>query len=54
MPTAPSTNQPKAFPTANLEQIAGCLRSKGKPKTPAQMRTATEREVVRRRDRGRY
>jgi hypothetical protein len=39
----------------NLEElVAGCLRSKRKPKTLAQMRTAIEREVSRRHDRGRY
>jgi len=42
------------FPGANLEEVAGCLRSKGRSKTPAQMRTAISREVTRRHDRGRY
>ena len=42
------------FPEADLEQVAGCLRSKRKPKTPAQMGTAIRREVIRRYDRGRY
>jgi hypothetical protein len=45
---------PKSFSATNLEQVAGCLRSKRKPKTLAQMRAALEREVVRRRDSGRY
>ncbi len=45
---------PKSFPASNLEQISGCLRSKRKPKMLIQMHTAMEREVVRRRDRGRY
>ena len=45
---------PKSLPAAGLEQVAGCLRSKRKPKTLAEMRAALEREVVRRRDRGRY
>jgi hypothetical protein len=54
MPNAPPTNQPKAFHTANLEQVAGCLRSKMKPKTLAQMHAAIAREVARRLDRGRY
>ena len=40
-------------PTA-IEEVAGCLRSKRKAKTPAQMRTAIEREVTRRHGRGRY
>jgi AbrB family looped-hinge helix DNA binding protein len=42
------------FPDSNLEDVAGCLRSKRKGKTPAQMRGAIGREVMRRRDRGRY
>jgi AbrB family looped-hinge helix DNA binding protein len=42
------------FPEADLDEVAGCLRSKRKPKTLAQMRTAIRREVIRRYDRGRY
>ena len=42
------------FPETELDQVAGCLRSNRKAKTPAQMRTAIEKEVSRRRDRGRY
>jgi AbrB family looped-hinge helix DNA binding protein len=42
------------FPDANLEDVAGCLRSRRKSKTPAQMRAAIGREVRRRHDRGRY
>jgi AbrB family looped-hinge helix DNA binding protein len=42
------------FPAADLDQVAGCLRSKRKPKTLAQMSTAIGREVIRRYDRGRY
>jgi AbrB family looped-hinge helix DNA binding protein len=42
------------FPAADLNQVAGCLRSKRKSKTPAQMRAAIGREVIRRHDRGRY
>jgi AbrB family looped-hinge helix DNA binding protein len=42
------------FPEADLDQVAGSLRVKGKSKTPAQMRTAIRREVMRRHDRGRY
>ena len=41
------------FPRAALDQVAGCLQSKGKSKTIAQMRTAIGREVIRRHDRGR-
>ena len=42
------------FPATSLEEVAGCLRSKGKSKSPAQMSAAVEREVLRRHDRGRY
>ena len=44
----------RPFPATNLEEVAGCLRSKRRAKTVAQMRTAREREVLRRHDRGRY
>jgi AbrB family looped-hinge helix DNA binding protein len=43
-----------SFPETTLDQVAGCLRSTRKSKTPAQMRTAIRREVIRRHDRGRY
>jgi AbrB family looped-hinge helix DNA binding protein len=42
------------FPAADLTEVAGCLRSKRKAKTPAQMRAAIGHEVMRRHDRGRY
>jgi len=42
------------FTDTNLEEVAGCLRSKRKSKAPAQMRAAIVREVIRRRGRGRY
>jgi AbrB family looped-hinge helix DNA binding protein len=42
------------FPGTGLEEVAGCLRSKRKPGTPAQMRAAIGREARRRHDRGRY
>ncbi|MBI3684461.1 MAG: AbrB/MazE/SpoVT family DNA-binding domain-containing protein [Acidobacteria bacterium] len=42
------------FPGADLDDVAGCLRSKRKSKTIAQMRTAIARELIRRHDRGRY
>jgi AbrB family looped-hinge helix DNA binding protein len=42
------------FPRTDLSEVAGCLRSKRKSKTLAQMRAAIEREVIRRYDRGRY
>ena len=42
------------FPIADLDEVAGCLLSKRKSKTPAQMHSAIKREVIRRYDRGRY
>ena len=42
------------FRRTDLDEVAGCLRSKRKSKTPAQMRSAIEREMTRRHDRGRY
>ena len=42
------------FPEARLADVAGSLRSKGKAKTPAEMRASIVREVKRRHDRGRY
>ena len=41
-------------PNTNLEDVAGCLRSKGKAKALTQMRAAISREVMRRHGRGRY
>jgi hypothetical protein len=41
-------------PEAHLDQVAGCLRSKGKPKSPLQMSAAIRAEALRRRDCGRY
>ena len=47
--------RPKArFPETGLEEVAGCLRSERKSRTPAEMRAAVGREVKRRHDRGRY
>ncbi|MGD0778944.1 MAG: AbrB/MazE/SpoVT family DNA-binding domain-containing protein [Candidatus Solibacter sp.] len=42
------------FPDTDLEEVAGCLRSNHKSKTPARMSAAIGREVMRRHDRGRY
>ena len=42
------------YPATTLEEVTGCLRSKRRAKTPAQMRFAIGREVLRRHDRGRY
>jgi AbrB family looped-hinge helix DNA binding protein len=42
------------FCAVHLDEVAGCLRSKGRAKTPAQMHAAIGREVIRRRDCGRY
>ncbi|MGA2183089.1 MAG: AbrB/MazE/SpoVT family DNA-binding domain-containing protein [Bryobacteraceae bacterium] len=41
------------FPRTALDEVAGCLRFKGKAKTLAQMDAAIKREVARRHDRGR-
>ena len=43
----------RPFPETSLDSVAGCLRSHGKPKSLAQMRTAIDREVKRRHDRDR-
>jgi AbrB family looped-hinge helix DNA binding protein len=42
------------FPETDLTEVAGCLRSKRKSGTPAEMRAAIGREARRRHDRGRY
>jgi AbrB family looped-hinge helix DNA binding protein len=42
------------FPVATLDRVAESLQSRGKSRTPVQMRTAIEREARRRHDRGRY
>ena len=42
------------FPETTLDDVAGCLRFKGKAKTIPQMNAAIRREVKRRHDRGRY
>lgn len=42
------------FPEAQLDEVAGCLRSKRKSKTLLQMDAAIGPEVIRRHDRGRY
>lgn len=42
------------FLETDLDQVAGCLRSKRKSKTVAQMDAAVRREVMGRHDRGRY
>ena len=42
------------FPESKLEDVAGCLKWTGKPKTTSQMQRAVEVEVKRRRDRARY
>jgi AbrB family looped-hinge helix DNA binding protein len=40
--------------STRLEDVAGCLPYKGKPKTIAEMEAAIETEVRERHDRGRY
>jgi AbrB family looped-hinge helix DNA binding protein len=42
------------FPATTLDQVAGCLKSKGRAKTIAQMNATIGRELMRRHDRGRY
>ena len=42
------------FPDTDLEEVAGCLRSKRKSGTPERMRDAIGREVMRRHAGGRY
>jgi AbrB family looped-hinge helix DNA binding protein len=44
----------KPFPPSRLEDVAGCLRHAGKPKTLGQMEAAIKAEVKLRRGRGRY
>ncbi|MBZ5611103.1 MAG: AbrB/MazE/SpoVT family DNA-binding domain-containing protein [Acidobacteriia bacterium] len=44
----------RRFPKTDLGEVAGCLRSKRKSKTPGKMQRAIVREVNRRHDRGRY
>ena len=44
----------RRFPKTTLDEVAGSLRWKGKPATPAQMRAAIAKEVKRRHDLGRY
>ena len=42
------------LPATRLDQVAGCLKSTGKPKSIAQMRRGIAREIKRQHDRGRY
>jgi AbrB family looped-hinge helix DNA binding protein len=44
----------KRFPETKLEDVAGCLKYKGKPITLEQMDAAIAQEVKRRHDSGRY
>lgn len=44
----------RRFPRTTLDQVAGCLKYKGKPKTLAEMDAAIGLAVKRRHDRGRY
>jgi len=44
----------KAFPPSRIEDVAGCLRYAGKPKTFGQMDAAIKAEVKARHRRGRY
>jgi AbrB family looped-hinge helix DNA binding protein len=42
------------FPATRLDEVVGCLRSKERAKSIAQMDAAIGRELIRRRDSGRY
>ena len=42
------------FPKTEIDQVAGCLQTKTRPKSLAQMRSAAKDQVIRRHDRGRY
>jgi AbrB family looped-hinge helix DNA binding protein len=42
------------FPRTALDEVAGCLKRKGKRKTVAQMERSVQLEAARRHDRGRY
>lgn len=42
------------FPESDLDEVAGCLRSKHKAKALSEMQEAILREVSRRHDSGRY
>ncbi len=44
----------RLFPKTSLEDVAGVLKYKGKPKTLAEMDAGIEREVARRHERGRH
>jgi metal-responsive CopG/Arc/MetJ family transcriptional regulator len=44
----------RRFSASDIDEVAGCLKSKRKSKTTSQMDTAIGREVIRRQDRGRY
>jgi len=46
--------RPAGFTLTDLDQVAGCLQSKRKPKTFARMRAELTDEIVRRHGRGRY
>ncbi len=42
------------FPATELNDVAGCLRARGKARTLKQMDAAIRREVISRHERGRY
>jgi AbrB family looped-hinge helix DNA binding protein len=44
----------RRFPRTTIDQVAGCLKYKGKAKTLADMDAAIGREVKRRHESGRY
>jgi AbrB family looped-hinge helix DNA binding protein len=42
------------FPKTRLEDVAGCLKYTGKPKTISQMKRGIQRQIKKRHDSGRY
>ncbi len=44
----------RTIPGTQLEEVFGCLRYTGKPKTVSEMKRGVAREVKKRSDRGRY
>jgi AbrB family looped-hinge helix DNA binding protein len=44
----------RPFPPARIEDVVGCLRYAGKPKTVSQMESVIGTEIKARRGRGRY
>lgn len=54
LPSRPGPAKPGISSATKLDEVAGCLRSRGKAKTLSQMEAAIKREVTRRHYSGRY